>query len=199
MRSTSSSMPATSARPRSTTCRCAAMAGSSSRWAWAAWGTASAPASAWLSAGRAEPAEAYRRHRRRRLILHARHGDSHRAAVPAAHHVPAVRQPCARDVRDARAAVLRRPLQLQPVRAEPAGRRVGRDVSRSCGRWTSTTSTRCPPRWRPHSIPTARRSSVSNAPPMKSRRSQPFSATPPLPRVNRTITKENHSNVAART
>ncbi len=48
--STSSWTPATPARPRSTICRCGAAVGSSSRWAWAAWGTASARASAWRSA-----------------------------------------------------------------------------------------------------------------------------------------------------
>ena len=52
-------------------------------------------------------------------------------AVPAADHFPALRQPCACDVRDARTAVLRRPVQLQPVRAEPAGRRSWRDVPRT--------------------------------------------------------------------
>ncbi len=46
------------------------------------------------------------RHCRRRLILHARHGDSHRNSVSAADYVPAVRQPCACDVRDARADLL---------------------------------------------------------------------------------------------
>ena len=48
-----------------------------------------------------------RGHRGRRLILHARHGDSHRVAVPPAGDVPAVRQPCACDVRDPRTTVLR--------------------------------------------------------------------------------------------
>ena len=67
-------------------------------------------------------------HRRRRRVLHAWHGDSHRAAVPAAGDVPAVRQPRPRDVRHSRAAVLRRPLQLQPVRPKPVGRRPGNDV-----------------------------------------------------------------------
>lgn len=47
---TSSSMPATSAPQRYITCRSAAKAGSSSRWAWVGWGTASAQASAWHSA-----------------------------------------------------------------------------------------------------------------------------------------------------
>ncbi len=86
------------------------------------------------------------RHRGRRLVLHARHGDSHRGAIPTADHFPALRQPCACDVRDARTAVLRRSVQLQPVRAEPAGRRAWRDVPRTARRSTSTISTGCRPR-----------------------------------------------------
>ena len=123
-------------------------------------------------------AAAHGRHRRRRLILHARHGDSHRAAVPAAGDVPAVRQPRPRDVRDPRAAVLRRPVQLQPVRAKPARRRAGRDVPRPAvgrrRRHRRSCPLRCARRW----TPTARRWSASNARPTKSRRSQTFSATP---------------------
>ena len=64
----------------------------------------------------------------RRVILHARHGDSHRRAVRASGDVSSVRQPCACDVRDPRTALLQRRLQLQPVRAQPAGGRAGRDV-----------------------------------------------------------------------
>lgn len=43
----------------------------------------------------------HRGHRRRRLILHARHGYSHGAAIPASDHLSAIRQPCACDVCDA--------------------------------------------------------------------------------------------------
>ena len=70
----------------------------------------------------------YGGHRRRRRVLHAWHGDSHRAAVPAAGDVRALQQQRPRDVRHPRAAVLRRPLQLQPFRPKPFGRRPGSDV-----------------------------------------------------------------------
>ena len=117
--------------------------------------------------------------RRRRLILHARHGDSHRAAVPPARDVPAVRQPRACDVRDPRATVLRRSLQLQPVRPKPAGRGPGGHVSRSGLRRRRRRSTICPARCRRHSMSTARRSSASSARPTKSHHSQTFSARRP--------------------
>ena len=83
-------------------------------------GTASGPASAWRSAR-----PAHRCDRRRRLVLHARHGDSHRDPIPVADHLRAVQQQRPRHVCDPRATVLRRAVQLQPVPAQPARRRAG--------------------------------------------------------------------------
>ena len=69
-------------------------------------------------------------------------------AVPAAGHVPAVRQPRARDVRDPRAAVLRRSATAT-TDSGPAGSVPGWPrCSPACRRSTSTTSTSCPPRLR---------------------------------------------------
>ena len=66
------------------TCRCAAAAASRSPWVWAAWVTASAPASAWRSPARvSRPGRSSGGDRRGRRVLHARHGDAHRGAVPA--------------------------------------------------------------------------------------------------------------------
>ena len=53
--------------------------------------------------------------------------------------VPAVRQPRARDVRDPRAAVLRRPLQLQPVRRRAGSAPAWPPCSPAWRRSTSTT------------------------------------------------------------
>ena len=107
--------------------------------------------------GFAQRGQADCRHRGRRLILHARHGDSHRDAVPAAGDVRAVQQQRARDVRDPRAAVLRRSVQLQPIRPEPTGRRPGRDVPGLAVGRRRSTSANCPTRCGPRSTPTARR------------------------------------------
>ena len=120
-----------------------------------------------------------RRHRGRRLVLHARHGDSHRGAVPPARDVPAVRQPRACDVCDSRTTVLRRSVQLQPIRSKPVGCRPGGHVPRAGIRRRRHRSTICPQRCRPHSRWTARRSSASSARRTKSRHSQTFSARRP--------------------
>ena len=77
---------------------------------------------------RVRPTAADRRHRGRRRILHARHGDTHRRRVPTACHLRAVQQQRPRYVRDSRTALLPRPVQLQPVSPEPPRRRAGCDV-----------------------------------------------------------------------
>ena len=140
----------TSARRRFTTCRC----GATARFIVAlgmggmgySFGAGVGVAFGDERSRQRRSAAANGRHRRRRLIL--MHGmEIHTALqyrLPVT--VPAVRQPCARDVRDARAAVLRRPLQLQPVRAKSVRRRAGCDVPRPARRSTSTTSTSCPAR-----------------------------------------------------
>ena len=73
------------------------------------------------------------------LELHTRH------SAPPADHLCAAEQQCARDVRDARTALLRECAQLQQVRPQPAGCGAGRDVPRAarggCGR--SRSAVRC--------------------------------------------------------
>ncbi len=53
-------------------------------------------------------------------------------------------QPRARDVRDPRAAVLRRPLQLQPIPSEPTSARASRRCSPAWHRSTCATPPTCP-------------------------------------------------------
>ena len=72
----------------------------------------------------------------------------HRDPVPAAGHLRAVQQQRPRHVRHPRATVLRRPVQLQPVHAQPAGCRAGARCSPGCRRSTSPTRRRCRPHWR---------------------------------------------------
>ena len=106
--------------------RSARTAGSSWRSGWAAWATASAPASA-----RRSP-------RGRRTFVIAgdgaffMHGMEIHTAVEyaAAGHLRDVQQQRPRHVRDPRTALLRRRVQLQPVPPEPTRRRAGRDVPR---------------------------------------------------------------------
>ncbi len=76
-----------------------------------------------MAFGRANSGRARRAHRgdrRGRRVFHARHGGAHRGAVPAAGDIRVVQQQRPRHVRDPRAAVLRRPVQLQPI-SFPAG------------------------------------------------------------------------------
>lgn len=74
------------------------------------------------------------------LELHTRH------SAPPADHLCAAEQQCARDVRDARTALLRERAQLQQIRPQPARRRSGRDVPRAAGDRCRRTgaATRCP-------------------------------------------------------
>ncbi len=84
-----------------------------------------------MAFGRANSGRTRRAHggdRRGRRVFHARHGGAHRGALPAPGDVRVVQQQRPRHVRDPRAAVLRRPLQLQPISFQPAGCRSGDDV-----------------------------------------------------------------------
>ena len=145
---TSSSTPATPVRRRSTICRCGAR-----------------PVRRGTRDGR-HGLQLRRRHRHgvrrgRRTIVVAGDGSffmhgletAHRDPVPAAGHAGVVQQQRPRHVRDPREAVLRRPLQLQPVRAQQSRRRAGRDVPRLARsrrhRHRRAAATLCARRWKP--------------------------------------------------
>ena len=120
--------------------------------------------------------------RRRRAVVIAGDGaffmhgmELHTAlAVSATCHVRTVQQQCPRHVRDPRKTLLRRPIQLQPVRPQPSRQWSGCNVPRSAisrrhGHRRSAPA-RSGRRWQW----TARRWCASSAPPTRSRRLHPF-------------------------